>query len=123
MRYAIVDAADQVLNVIELEPGTPYELPEGCTLVEGREFPPTPDTSPAVSIVTVSPFQVRRALRQVGLRDLVEGYVNSLGEEGQDAWRYATVIHRDNAILLAGAAALGLSDTQLDDLFTLAASL
>jgi hypothetical protein len=50
MRYAIVDASDAVVNVIEMEKGAQYEPPKGCKLVEGRDWPPTPvvDVKPPV---------------------------------------------------------------------------
>jgi hypothetical protein len=70
----------------------------------------------------VTPYQMRRALRQIGLRDQVESFVNSQDEATQDAWHYALEVRRDNAILLAGATALGKTSADIDNLFRLAAT-
>ena len=78
--------------------------------------PPTPPPSP------VTPLQIRRALNAVGMRSQVEAALLAAPQDARDAWDYATEIKRDDATLSAMAAALGLSPTQIDDLFILAAS-
>lgn len=42
MRYALVNASDEVVNVIELEPGADYTPPDDLTLVAGRDWPVEP---------------------------------------------------------------------------------
>jgi uncharacterized protein YidB (DUF937 family) len=71
----------------------------------------------------VSPLQARRALIQAGLRQTVEDWIAMQPLDARDAWDYATQIRRDDSVLAAAAAALGLSDAEIDDLFTLAATL
>lgn len=72
---------------------------------------------------SISPLQARRALTAAGMREAVDGYVATLEQDGKDAWEYATVVNRDNAIIAAGASALGLTTAQVDDLFRLGATL
>jgi len=70
----------------------------------------------------VTPLQARRALRAAGLFDAVAGWVAQQDADTQDAWEYATVIERDNALLAGAAAALGMTEEQIDQLFILAAT-
>lgn len=52
MRHALVDAGDNVVNVIELEPGHNYTPAEGLTLVEGRDWPaPVPPSAPPLEYI------------------------------------------------------------------------
>lgn len=78
--------------------------------------PPAPPPSP------VTPLQIRRALNAAGLRSQVEAALVAAPQDARDAWDYATEIKRDDPTLDAMAAALGLSPTQIDGLFILAAS-
>lgn len=77
-----------------------------------------------VSIPTeASPRQVRLALTQAGLRDTVENYVASASQDIKDTWEFATTIERNNGLITAAAPTLGITDEQLDQLFTLAVTL
>lgn len=71
----------------------------------------------------LTPLQARRALRISGLKEAVESYVATLPEEAQETWDYALSIERDHPIITGGAAALGLTVAQVDDLFRLGATL
>jgi hypothetical protein len=71
----------------------------------------------------VSPRQIRLALTQIGLRQQVEDYVDAQDITVQDSWHYTTEFERTNPLILACAQALGKSDTDLDALFALAATL
>jgi hypothetical protein len=71
----------------------------------------------------VSPLQIRRALRQAGLKDAVEAYVADLPEADRAAWEYATAIERSHPLIAAAATALSLSPEAVDELFALATSL
>jgi hypothetical protein len=81
----------------------------------------------------VSPLQMRRALRLIGIRPSVEAYLDQLrqaaengdesAEDSIEAWEYATTIRRDNALIATAAAGLGLTEEQLDELFRIAQSL
>lgn len=73
---------------------------------------------------TVTPLQARRALRAAGLLPTVNAWVASQPDEDiKDAWEFASVIERYGPLTLGAAAALGLSEAQLDALFIAAAQL
>jgi len=73
--------------------------------------------------MSVTPRQFRLALNATGMRANIEAYVAAGSQDMKDTWEFATVIERNSAIIAAGAAELGLTEAQIDDLFTLAASL
>jgi hypothetical protein len=117
-KYQVIDAkTGRKENVIEWDGKTPFALP-------GKTIKPD-DGSPIWAPVPaeVSPVQARKALRRAGLIDAVNTHIATLGGDDQDTWEYADSIHRDNPILAAVASSLSLSETQLDDLFRLAATL
>lgn len=72
---------------------------------------------------SVSPNQIRRALTRSGLRTLVEAAVAAGDQDLKDWWEFAAPVERDHPLVVAMAADLGVSDTQLDDLFILAGSI
>lgn len=72
---------------------------------------------------TVTPLQIRRALRQVGLMDEVAAFVEASPPEVREAWEYAVQIDRTNELIAAAAASIGATDEDVDDLFRLAATL
>lgn len=88
---------------------------------------PTPAEIEAARIAAVpkivSPRQIRQALTRAGLRTSVESAVAAGDQDIQDWWKFATSFDRHNSHVLAMAQALGVTDLQLDDLWTLAASL
>ena len=71
----------------------------------------------------ITPRQARLALLNAGLFDAVEAYIATLPKAAQVEWEYANEIRRDHALLTQAAAALGLTDAQLDALFETAAHL
>lgn len=72
---------------------------------------------------SVSPLQIRRALREMGLLDEVTAYIGTMGDEAKEAWEYAVQIDRDDPLILAAASALRKSPAEVDAIFVLAASL
>lgn len=91
--------------------------------VEGGDLVPyTPPPPAPVPVYVVSPWQMRRALNQIGLRATVEAAVAAGDQDTKDGWEFASEFRRDNALLLGMAAALNLTEQDLDDLFTLAAT-
>lgn len=89
-------------------------LPEGWST--------TPPVTPPLPLV-VTPLQARRALRAAGLIEQVNAAISAADADTQDAWEYATVIERDNAIIAAMAVQLGLTEQDVDGLFALAVTL
>ena len=67
--------------------------------------------------------QVKLALLQQGLLDSVNSVIEQAGDAAKIEWQYATEVKRDNALVTAIATQLSLTEQQLDELFTLAASL
>lgn len=85
-----------------------------------REWPE--DTGPQ-PILSVTPRQFRLALNATGMRANIEAYVAAGSQDMKDTWEFATVIERNSPLIAAGAAELNLTETQIDDMFTLAATL
>lgn len=81
--------------------------------------PPAPSSAPG----SVSPAQARLALLAAGKLAQVEAIVASADQATQIAWNNASVIERNSPTVAALAGALGLTDAQLDDLFTTAAGI
>lgn len=63
------------------------------------------------------------ALRGMGLRDAVETAIEGADPAVQDYYRETTLFRRDSSILIEFAHGLGMTDQNLDDLFTYAANL
>lgn len=109
------------------DPGapSPWHLPTETTAVESRglvtrvSYPKAPNTCPD----EVSSLQMRRALRQSGMRDQVDAFIESSGEETKESWEYATRIPRGHSLVREVAAALKMSAADVDQLFRLAATL
>ena len=82
---------------------------------EASLIPPVPQQ--------VTPRQIRQALTRAGLRDAVEYAVSQSSQDVKDWWEYATAFERHNPQVVAMVATLGVSDSQVDDLWRLADSL
>ena len=64
----------------------------------------------------ITPLQSKLQLLEIGLLDEAEALVTA-DRRVQLYWEYASVIERDNEILLMMATSLGMTEEQLDDLF------
>jgi len=87
-----------------------------------------PADIPLVVIPTeVSMRQARLALFQQGLLAKVQTAIDGLTEPTktvtQISWDYATIVKRDDDLVLQLASALGIGSSALDELFTLANTL
>jgi len=71
----------------------------------------------------VSMRQARMALHQTGKLAAVNAAVAAADEETKIAWEYSTEVQRNFPLVATLAAALSLTESDLDNLFTLAASL
>lgn len=113
----IVKRNQEHLTIIASKPwweGSGYDI---AGLIAGVDMKP-----PHVTVITAR--QARLAINTApGLRDQVEAAVAAADRDIQDYWEYSTEIHRDNPILVALAAQLGLTEQQVDDLFALARTL
>ena len=91
------------------------------TYIDGVFLEPV---SPPLSIPTiVSMRQARLALLQAGLLATVDAAIAAGTEADQITWEYATEVERNSPMVVNLSASLGLTEQQLNDLFTLAASL
>ncbi|GGE36423.1 hypothetical protein GCM10007276_12400 [Agaricicola taiwanensis] len=120
---------DDELEAINVWRVSPAKVPDGkivtgYTFVMGEDGPEQVlDLADAPAPDCVSAFQARSALRLAGLLDAVETAINSADEQTQDAWEYAVEFRRDSPTIASMAATLGLSDQEVDDLFTAAAQI
>ena len=86
---------------------------------------PTPLQDPPVPRrITVSAWQIRKGLNQLGLRDQVEAAVAaSNSRDLSDGWQHAVEFESDNAFVVAMAASLGMTNAEMRALFELAEGL
>lgn len=87
----------------------------------------TPAQGPVLAPAIVTMRQARLALLGSGLLASVEDAINALPEPQKSAarieWDYSSEVHRNKPFVATLAAALGLTDAQLDGLFIQAAQL
>ena len=87
----------------------------------------TPYVAPPVVVSvpqSLTPWQMRKALNQLGLRASVESAIAaSNDQELKDGWEFATEFLRSSPLVIGMGAALGKTGSELDALFTLGASL
>ena len=69
------------------------------------------------SFTSCTPFQGRMALIDANLLTQVETAINAADQKTKTAWEYALEWKRNSPMISTLAAALNLSDTQVDDLF------
>lgn len=89
-------------------------------LIDGNT--PLPADIPPIVVHPVGPLQMRKALRQLGLKTTVDAIVASQSEEVQEAWEYATEIKRDDPFVTSIGVALEKTEAEIDELFLLASS-
>jgi hypothetical protein len=78
---------------------------------------------PAPVPASVSRFQARAVLMDMGLLADVEAALESAGPLAQLAWAEATEFPRNSPTIAAIGSALGLSGDEIDDLFRVAATI
>lgn len=93
-------------------------------ITEHPDAPPSPPAPPVIPQV-VSRFQARAALLLAGLLDDVEALMSAPGTPAlaKLAWADAQEFKRNSPTVQAMAAAIGLTEAQLDELFTTAAGI
>lgn len=79
-------------------------------------------TAPVIVPESVTPRQIRMALTELNMRDGIEAFVEQSSWEVKDTWRSSTLVFRNNPVLLQMLPALGLTPTQADQIFILAAT-
>ena len=74
-------------------------------------------------MMSVSPWQMRKALNLTGRRDAVEAVLLGADRDTIDGWEYATEFQRLNPLVGNLGIGLGLTEADLDALFELAMTL
>ncbi len=77
------------------------------------------ETAPPPAI-TVSPWQIRKALNILNLRETVESAVASADQDAKDGWNHALSFDRYHPLVISMAANLNLTESDVTDLFLLA---
>lgn len=81
---------------------------------------PKPEKAP----IRVSPWQIRKALNQLNLRQAVEATVAFSNDQTiKDGWEFATSFVRTDPFVVLLGSQLGKTEAELDALFELAATL
>jgi hypothetical protein len=101
-------------------------IANGWQEVTGSWPPPAPPPPPAIPTM-VTMRQARLALLRGGLLSQVDAAIAALPspqkEEAEIEWEYSQEVHRDRALVQMLAPALGLTESDLDDLFIMGATL
>lgn len=132
-RYKITDASGTVRDLGEGDPftlaGVKYPrnwLAFGAALPNEyavESYVVTPLAPPAYTPRVISKLQLVRAMRLAGLWGSVRAALAGAGIEAREDWEFASEVHRDDVIVTAFASTLGLTDADLNDLFTVGATL
>lgn len=117
--YKYTDTTNTVVHVID-EDGISRMSMLASALPEGTVIEPA-DPPPPVVITSVTMRQARLALHRVGLLTQVNSAITD--PEAQIEWEYAQTVERHSPLVQNLAAGLGLTEQQLDDLFTQAAAM
>jgi hypothetical protein len=88
---------------------------------------PTPEELPPAQVTQVTMRQARLALLAAGLLDTIDSAIREMpgtaGIAARIEWEYAATIDRDNLLFAALTTQIGITDEQLDALFTQASQL
>lgn len=132
MKAILLNNEDVVINFIEVD--TLSTIPNCVEYKEGVSFGDiydhesglfvTGQVPPPLQVISiVSPRQIRQALTRAGLREAVETAVSSGDQDTKDWYEFATEFDRYHEHVLMLAEALNVSESDLDNLWILAASL
>ena len=122
---AIIDAQRIVTNVIVVNslseaPGS-VECPSWVGIGMSIDAPEPP--APVVVPQSVTPRQARLALSQQGKLAAVNTAVAAADDATKITWEFALSVDRNSPLVATLGAAVSLTDSQIDDLFILAATL
>lgn len=94
-----------------------------ASVVTDEEYAALVAAQPQPAPAVVSMRQARLALLQQNLLATVDAAIAQGGHADQIEWEYATTVDRNSALVTNMAAALSLTEQDLENLFTLAAGL
>jgi hypothetical protein len=93
-------------------------------IAEGNIPAPAEDVQSSEGVLVVSPWQMRKVLNYLNLRDAVENLVqNSNNYYIKDGWEYSTEFREDEPLVQMVAFQLGKSPEDLHNIFKLALDL
>jgi hypothetical protein len=122
MIYEILDAEGLVINRIV---ASEEHMQANYSVDQYRAVPDTPSVPAVPSRITMR--QARLALHSQGLYAAVGAAIQALPDppktEAIIEWEYSNEVQRKNGFVSSIAPALGLTESQIDDLFILGASL
>lgn len=123
--YQYTDATNEVVAVFD-EDGISRMSMLATEVPQGAEI--LPYVAPPVGVPTaVTMRQARLALLDAGLLPTVQAAIAALPSPQKEAagieWEYAQEVQRDHGLVPAMAQALGMTESQIDDLFIAAAAL
>ena len=106
--FTVVDVTDNIPSIGSIYNGATFSSPPS-------QQQPAP--------LTCTPWQMRKALNQMGLRDAVEKYIAAADQTTKDGWEVATMFVENDPFVLAAKTALGITDEELRNIFLLARTL
>lgn len=99
-------------------------LPQGCVQITDDEAMMLASDPGEPAIAICDPWQIRKALTAMGLRQAVEDAVAASTDQSlKDGWEFAPRFRSDDPFVLAMGATLGKSETEIYDLVALAQTL
>jgi hypothetical protein len=129
MNVAIVRADGLVATIVDAESVARVSVPEGCVAVPAADLPAGWQYAPPPVPPTITARQIRLWLISHGVSlPAVESAIDAITDQQQREmvrveWEYAPYVERAHPMLVPLAAALGLSEAQVDGAFREAASL
>lgn len=120
-------ALDNSLHCIE--PEFSYLLPEGCVEITDEEADAlrAANAPPLQTPSSVTMRQARLALLHAGklqmVNDAIEAMQGDAGEAARIEWNYSNEVHRNQPLTLSLASVIGMSESEMDQLFITASAL
>lgn len=113
----VVDSLNDLPNLIDGSVGG-----IGWSYIDGQLLPPTPETTPEIVPLSITPRQARLKLLEADLLDNLEAVITT-NRAWQIEWEYATEVKRDSPLIEAVAVQAGLTSVQIDQMFIEASKL
>jgi len=121
MSYKYTDSTNTVVHVID-DDGVSRMSMLASALPEDAEILPADIPAPVIPSI-VSMRQARLALLQAGLLSTVNAAIGAGGDADKIEWEYAAEVNRNTPLVQNMKVGLSLSESDLDNLFTLASTL